>query len=716
MPKFPAKVHLSKKPKNLYSINRSASASSTEREDEDNTRNEVANRVDKCSQDDVVNATVQGRPKNHGSKKLDHVKQDAREVVLIQRQQQITSGLNYFYELLNHNTSKIMRTGLRGDDLLDEDDEDVPHDFEGFSKQDIHDHRLKLRLEDEVLSSSEDDADLQKSVNETVDINESYDSSSQLETESSTNSRVISPVNEDRSPSAEEASQNLSNDNIVRKKSAKKRRMSALISQEPSNSCQDDCQSTEKADEASSSRQEEDEEDHQTSIKGIYSFYTNLMMNDYKPSVFDHVFNHTEVKCNESQTALKVSRKKSSDDEQPEKEINGTRNVEGQDSKQDTESSQDSQVESLEAILSGAIEPVKKVKKPRDVEWKQRKAAIISRTLVSIQNNWKERVEKHRLEAMEAKIVSPEVSKELSVVVGGSSVANSPLGVASPLTPSAQGLLMLAHPIKSHLKLKKQKCKSSNKPFPMPKTTSSLIGGRSGPRVKRVCRSTATGLPRATFSSKNTNKSDDDLFHDNDSQKTEKDDDDTDDNSTVDVQAIFTSKLTKNGKSPKKKSRDEDNENSPSTKSKKKKDSPKTSPEKKAPALKGVKRKLVLDDSSDEPSSPKKKKTKSVQKPKSAEKSVKNKRDSAITLTKKKKFHKKIMKASPDSQSSGLSSKSSPEKKTLKKRCGSCEGCLSTDCGSCKYCADKPKFGGPNIVKQACILRKCVDMKYRSPV
>ena len=46
-----------------------------------------------------------------------------------------------------------------------------------------------------------------------------------------------------------------------------------------------------------------------------------------------------------------------------------------------------------------------------------------------------------------------------------------------------------------------------------------------------------------------------------------------------------------------------------------------------------------------------------------------------------------------------------------RKRCGDCEGCLSTDCGQCVYCCDKLKFGGTNLLKQSSIKRKCMQLK-----
>jgi len=46
-------------------------------------------------------------------------------------------------------------------------------------------------------------------------------------------------------------------------------------------------------------------------------------------------------------------------------------------------------------------------------------------------------------------------------------------------------------------------------------------------------------------------------------------------------------------------------------------------------------------------------------------------------------------------------------------RCGTCDNCNRRDCGQCVNCADKPKFGGPGIKKQACIARKCLNMQAR---
>ena len=43
-------------------------------------------------------------------------------------------------------------------------------------------------------------------------------------------------------------------------------------------------------------------------------------------------------------------------------------------------------------------------------------------------------------------------------------------------------------------------------------------------------------------------------------------------------------------------------------------------------------------------------------------------------------------------------------------RCGTCDGCLTSDCGKCKHCQDKKKFGGPGKLKKACLKRECHGM------
>lgn len=48
-------------------------------------------------------------------------------------------------------------------------------------------------------------------------------------------------------------------------------------------------------------------------------------------------------------------------------------------------------------------------------------------------------------------------------------------------------------------------------------------------------------------------------------------------------------------------------------------------------------------------------------------------------------------------------------------RCGECEFCTRMDCGKCIYCKDKPKFGGPNKMKQTCIKRECPYKRFAPP-
>ncbi|XP_059814282.1 histone-lysine N-methyltransferase 2A-like isoform X3 [Hypanus sabinus] len=47
------------------------------------------------------------------------------------------------------------------------------------------------------------------------------------------------------------------------------------------------------------------------------------------------------------------------------------------------------------------------------------------------------------------------------------------------------------------------------------------------------------------------------------------------------------------------------------------------------------------------------------------------------------------------------------------RRCGQCSGCqVPDDCGQCTNCLDKPKFGGRNVKKQCCKIRKCQNLQW----
>ena len=41
------------------------------------------------------------------------------------------------------------------------------------------------------------------------------------------------------------------------------------------------------------------------------------------------------------------------------------------------------------------------------------------------------------------------------------------------------------------------------------------------------------------------------------------------------------------------------------------------------------------------------------------------------------------------------------------RRCRECKGCQRKNCGKCLACQDMPKFGGPGLMKKACIWRIC---------
>ena len=50
--------------------------------------------------------------------------------------------------------------------------------------------------------------------------------------------------------------------------------------------------------------------------------------------------------------------------------------------------------------------------------------------------------------------------------------------------------------------------------------------------------------------------------------------------------------------------------------------------------------------------------------------------------------------------------------KTRRVRCGACDACArAADCGQCGACLDKPKFGGAGTQKQACKLRRCMQLR-----
>nr|XP_055052439.1 histone-lysine N-methyltransferase 2A isoform X1 [Misgurnus anguillicaudatus] len=54
-----------------------------------------------------------------------------------------------------------------------------------------------------------------------------------------------------------------------------------------------------------------------------------------------------------------------------------------------------------------------------------------------------------------------------------------------------------------------------------------------------------------------------------------------------------------------------------------------------------------------------------------------------------------------------------PKKGRRSRRCGQCPGCqVPNDCGVCTNCLDKPKFGGRNIKKQCCKVRKCQNLQW----
>ena len=65
--------------------------------------------------------------------------------------------------------------------------------------------------------------------------------------------------------------------------------------------------------------------------------------------------------------------------------------------------------------------------------------------------------------------------------------------------------------------------------------------------------------------------------------------------------------------------------------------------------------------------------------------------------------------------SEGIQNLSSPvpgsEKKIPRVYCRTCPGCKTPDCGECRNCKDKPKFGGPNKIRQRCLNKPPCQMK-----
>lgn len=267
----------------------------------------------------------------------------------------------------------------------------------------------------------------------------------------------------------------------------------------------------------------------------------------------------------------------------------------------------------------------------------------------------------------------------------------------------------------------------------------SSVGGR-GPRVKRVCRTIATGLPRATFSSRD---SDDDENVDGD----EDEDEETTDHSSDDSSSSSVDSSSDD---------DEEEEND---------DGSSASDSDALPVTEYIIRAFERETQNTSKSGitesasrkKQKKKTNGIakEKGKNGKKSnklsastvtlkagtggginrssgISNSSNKKVTINKKKKQgqqqkvnscqkngkrNKTDFKSSPSKKSTAASSSNdssklltSPVKKVIKKRCGICNGCTASDCGLCTFCLDKKKFGGPNIIKQACKLRKCIQM------
>lgn len=58
------------------------------------------------------------------------------------------------------------------------------------------------------------------------------------------------------------------------------------------------------------------------------------------------------------------------------------------------------------------------------------------------------------------------------------------------------------------------------------------------------------------------------------------------------------------------------------------------------------------------------------------------------------------------------SNRSSSGARRRRTRCRKCEACVRSECGECHFCKDMKKFGGPGRMKQSCIMRQCIAVRY----
>ena len=59
-----------------------------------------------------------------------------------------------------------------------------------------------------------------------------------------------------------------------------------------------------------------------------------------------------------------------------------------------------------------------------------------------------------------------------------------------------------------------------------------------------------------------------------------------------------------------------------------------------------------------------------------------------------------------------LGTKVGPGIRRRRTRCGQCENCKREDCGECRTCKDMKKFGGAGRMKQSCLMRACIDVRF----
>lgn len=224
------------------------------------------------------------------------------------------------------------------------------------------------------------------------------------------------------------------------------------------------------------------------------------------------------------------------------------------------------------------------------------------------------------------------------------------------------------------------------------------VDRRQGPRVKHVCRSAGVlkSLPRATFPVHNHSSP-----SDNDSDELPLD---------VYISRAFEKEVKQSEDSPSQEVAQESTPVSKDNKRKKKKDK------------NNITRESA--ESSDVINKKVSKKKKENHKLKEKPEAGSEKKEVIANENNHFQEHKEVITAvdeigkknSTNDQKQSKKSPADKQSKPKKARCKECIGCRAEDCGVCVYCLDKKKFGGSNVIKQACKYRKCIQFLTKEQV